>query len=76
MGRNRFDSTKKPTMKTLLTAASLLVTSFTLHAENATPAPAISQERMQAKSNKDRELVEALIKILGASEAPAEAKKG
>ncbi len=36
----------------------------------------ISQERMQAKSNKDRELVEALIKILGASEAPAEAKKG
>ena len=33
--------------KTLLLAASLLVPSITLHAENATPAPAISQERMQ-----------------------------
>ncbi len=33
--------------KTLLLAASLLVPSITLHAENASPAPAISQERMQ-----------------------------
>ena len=33
--------------KTLLLAASLLVPSLPLHAENATPAPAISQERMQ-----------------------------
>jgi len=31
----------------LLLAAALLAPSFTLHAENASPAPAISQERMQ-----------------------------
>ena len=36
----------KKTTLTLL-AATLLVSSVTLHAENTPPAPAISQERMQ-----------------------------
>ena len=44
------DSNHMKKTKTLLLAASLLVPSITLHAENASPAPAISQERIQQEN--------------------------
>jgi hypothetical protein len=40
----------KKTSRLLALAALLLVPSVTLHSENASPAPAIFQERMEQKN--------------------------